>query len=255
MGYGGGVRACGVFGLVVSTLALASGNAVAAAPVPGGPAEPAPETDTDRATGFGECAALRERNEKELQMWTPTQPAVPFAYAKRALVLDAPWANLGRGIADAAGVIVTTILPNLGVMFRGALPEFLISFPWQFVLGPPLSCSRTRGSFDVDLHRPNRLVLEPGFAVAKDGTTFSIRPGYRFLVHPASWFVGIGGGLGTTLEIVGREPFRPSLSPEAIVQLGACCSAGYFTIAVRGDFFFAGQNLYDLALSFGVTYF
>lgn len=242
-----------MLGVLVSTLALASGNALAAPPVP--TTEPAAENDTDHAFGFGECAALRERNDKELQMWSPTQPAVPYVYPKREVVLDAPWIGLGRGIAGAGGVIVTTLLPNLGVMFRGALPEFLISFPWQFVLGPPLSCSRARGSFDVDVHRPNRLVLEPGFAVAKDGSTFFVRPGWRFLVHPASWFVGIGGGLGTTLEIVGREPFRLSVSPEAIVQLGGCCSPGYFTLAVRANIFFEGQSRFDVGLSFGVTYF
>ncbi|CAN5233556.1 hypothetical protein BH09MYX1_BH09MYX1_44410 [soil metagenome] len=215
----------------------------------------APKDDTDRASGFGDCTALRERNEKELQMWSPTQPAVPYAYPKRDLLLDAPWIELGRGFASAAGVIVASVLPNVGVLFRASLPEFLISFPWQFPFGPPSSCTRTRGTFDVVPYRPNRLLLEPGFAIAKDTSTFFLRPGYRFLVHPASWFVGLGGGIGTTMEIVGKEPFRPSVSPEFVVQLGACCTPGYFTIALRGDFFFAGENRYSGGISFGVTYF
>jgi hypothetical protein len=211
--------------------------------------------DVDRASGFGDCAALRERNEKELAMWSPTQPAVPYAYPKREVVLDAPWVELGRGLGSAAGVIATTLLPNVGVLFRGALPEFVVSFPWQFPFAPPFACSRKRGSFDVNLHRPSRFLLEPGFAIAKDGTTFWLRPGWRFLVHPAHWFVGLGGGIGTTLEIVGREPFRPSISPEAVVQLGACCAPGYFTLALRADVFLAGSTPFAASLSFGVTYF
>ena len=214
-----------------------------------------PKDDTDRVSGFGECAALAERNEKQLQMWAPTQPATPYAYPKRAVVLDAPWVELGRGFASAAGVLATTILPNVGVLFRAALPEFLVSFPWQFPFGPPSSCTRARGTFDVMPHRPNRLLLEPAIAIAKDGTTFSLRPGYRVLVHPASWFVGLGGGLGSTIELVGRGPIRPSVSPEFVAQLGACCNPGYFTIALRGDFFFAGENPVSVSLSFGVTYF
>ncbi len=239
-------------------LAVVAASAVCAmvgAPRPAAAADEPAKDDTDRATGFGDCEAFRERNEKELAMWSPTQPAVPYAYPKRELVLDAPWVELGRGLGSAAGVILTTILPNVGVLFRGALPEFVVSFPWQFPFAPPFACSRKRGTFDVNLHRPSRFLLEPGVAIAKDGTTFWVRPGWRFLVHPAGWFVGVGGGIGTTLELVGREPFRPSISPEAVVQLGACCSPGYFTIALRADVFLAGSTPFAASLSFGVTYF
>ena len=211
--------------------------------------------DTDRVSGFGDCRALEERNEKELHMWSPTQPATPYAYPKHEVVLDAPWIELGRGIARAGGVLLTTILPNVGVLFRGALPEFVVSFPWQFPFGPASSCSRARGTFDVLPYRPNRLLLEPGFAIGKDETTFWLRPGWRFLVHPASWFIGLGGGLGTTLEIASKGPFRPSVSPELVAQLGSCCSPGYFTLALRGDVFFAGTSPFAISLAFGATYF
>jgi hypothetical protein len=57
--------------------------------------------------------------------------------------------------------------------------------------------------------------------------------------------VGVGGGLGSTVEIAGnREPFRPSLSPEALMQFGHCCDAGYFTLArefkERGEILLGG---------------
>jgi len=188
-------------------------------------------------------------------MWATAQPPTPYKYPRTERILGAPWVELGHGFGSAVGVLLTSVLPNLGVLTRGALPEFLVSWPWSFSFGPASSCSRTRGLFEVNAFRPNRLMLEPSFAIAQNTTTFALRPGYRFLVHPASWFFGVGGGLGSTIELAGPEPIRPSISPEALVQLGSCCSAGYFTIAARGDFFFEGQRRVAASISFGVTYF
>lgn len=188
-------------------------------------------------------------------MWATAQPSVPYKYARPERILDAPWVELGHGFGSAFGVFLATVLPNLGVLTRGSLPEFLISWPWSVTFGAPLSCSRTRGKFDVNAFRPHRALLEPSFAIAQNTTTFAVRPGYRFMVHPASWFLGVGGGVGSTVELAGIEPIRPSISPEAVVQLGSCCSPGYFTIAARGDFFFAGQRRVAASISFGVTYF
>ena len=188
-------------------------------------------------------------------MWVTAQPPTPYKYAREERGADAPWAELGHGFGSALGGSATTVLPNLGVLTRGTLPEFLVSWPWSVPLGPALSCTRTRGKFDVNAFRPHRAMLEPSFAIAQNTTTFAVRPGYRFLVHPATWFVGVGGGLGTTIELVGSEPVRPSISPEAVAQLGSCCSPGYFTIALRGDFFLAGERRVAASISFGVTYF
>ena len=209
----------------------------------------------DAASGFADCEALDVRNEKELAMWATAQPPVPYKYPRTERILGAPWVELGHGFASAFGVLLTALLPNLGVLTRGALPEFLVSWPWSFSLGPASSCSRTRGQFEVNAFRPNRLMLEPSFAIAQNTTTFALRPGYRFLLHPASWFIGVGGGLGSTIELAGSEPIRPSVSPEAVVQLGSCCAPGYFTIVARGDFFFEGQRRVAASISFGVTYF
>ena len=68
--------------------------------------------------------------------------------------------------------------------------------------------------------------------------------------------VGVGGGLGTTLDLVGKgEPRRLSLSPEAVMQFGHCCDASYFTFAVRYDRYFAGTTLNGIGGTLGYTFF
>jgi len=218
-------------------------------------AEPEPATET--ASGFGDCAALDARNARELAMWTATQPPRPWTYASRETLLDAPWVELLRATGHTAGLLLVTVVPHVGVAFRSKTPELLLTWPLSVPFGPALSCSRRVGSFDVDKFRPNRILLEPSLWVA-DRTTFSLRPGYRFMVHPGEWFFGLGGGVGSTIEIarpLGASP-RASLSPEAVVQLGSCCAPGYVTLAVRGDFFFDGPTTpATFSVSFGLTWF
>jgi hypothetical protein len=99
-------------------------------------------------------------------------------------------------------------------------------------------------------------MLEPGIIAGSRGAGFFTRPGYRFIYHPSDWVVGAGGGLGSTIEIAGnREPLRPSLSPEAVIQFGHCCDASYFTMALRYDRFFAGDTRNVVWASLGYTFF
>jgi hypothetical protein len=217
----------------------------------------------DRATGFRECRELEARNDKELAMWTAAQPPKPYAYAERETVLDAPWVELGRAVGHSAGLLVTTLVPHVGVAFRSSLPEFLITWPLSVSVGPALSCSRKGGSFDVDHARPNRFLLEPSLFVGDQGTTFSLRPGYRFLHHPADWILGFGAGVGLPIEIVRPRgaSARLGLGPEAVAQLGACCAPGYATLTARLDFFFDGPapplaaTPVMFSVSLGLTYF
>ena len=82
------------------------------------------------------------------------------------------------------------------------------------------------------------------------------RLGYRFLYHPSDWVVGVGGGLGHTIDLVGKgEPTRISLSPEAVMQFGHCCDASYFTFAFRYDRYFAGTSLNVIHGTLGYTFF
>jgi hypothetical protein len=106
----------------------------------------------------------------------------------------------------------------------------------------------------VKQHRGVRLLVEPGFVVGEKSVAVFVRPGARFLYHPSSWFVGIGGGLGSMFELTGREPARASLSPELLIRLGGCCEPGYVTLAFRREIFFAGKTQLWFA-NVGFTYF
>ncbi|MEO6573377.1 MAG: hypothetical protein ABIP89_06040, partial [Polyangiaceae bacterium] len=107
----------------------------------------------------------------------------------------------------------------------------------------------------ISKYKPLRLMFEPGIDFGQQAIVVSVRPGVRYIYHPTDWPAGLGGGLGTMIELTGKEPVpRPSISPEAVVQLGRCCEPGYFMIAIRHEFFFAGKN--DLwSASVGFTYF
>jgi hypothetical protein len=68
--------------------------------------------------------------------------------------------------------------------------------------------------------------------------------------------VGPGIGIGSTVELAGHdEPFRTSVSPEAVAHFGACCTSSYVTLAVRFDHFFKGTNRDIIGASLGYTFF
>jgi hypothetical protein len=104
-------------------------------------------------------------------------------------------------------------------------------------------------------------MLEPGIVASNRGSGFHVRHGYRFIYHASDWVVGVGGGIGSTIEVVGnREPFRYSVGPEFVLHFGNfhfgnCCAPSYFTLAFRYDRFFKGTNLNILGASLGYTFF
>ncbi len=211
--------------------------------------------DITRVDGIAECKLFREANEREKHIWESTRPAVPYAYPDRDTVLDAPWGKLLKAMGDNFGLLAATFTPHLNAVLRSLEPEPGLSWPLQAALGPVMTCSRRPGTYDVDVYRPIRLLLEPGLLVGGDhSVAFFVRPGARFMYHPSSWVVGVGGGVGTMLELSGKEPARASFSPEGVLQLGHCCDPGYVTLAVRRDFFFAGRTQI-WAATVGFTYF
>jgi len=213
-----------------------------------------PVDDTlDAVEGVAACRAYEEKNAHDLAIWEKTQPPTPYKYAERKTFLDAPWSPLFDGISYSGALIAATLIPNVQAVFRGATPEVGFSFPWSLPIGPALWCTRKKGSFDVITYRPLRILLEPGF-FAEQPIAFWIRPAARFMWHPTSWFLGVGGGLGTLVEMTGNEPFRASISPEITVALGRCCNPGYFSLALRHDFFLEGKTQLTSA-SVGFTYF
>jgi hypothetical protein len=171
---------------------------------------------------------------------------------------------LGPALAAASDIqlrallaAVAILVPHPGLQVRGGDGvRFGLSWPWSWPFGPaserevtPVMCA----SDHVEEYKPNRLVLEPGFVLASP-TVFFVRPGYRFLWHRLGWPLGIGAGLGSTLEVQAGE-VRASVSPEALVQLGECCRPSYLMFSIRYDRFFAGEQRDVFTAHVGLTYF
>ena len=216
----------------------------------------AEEPPVEAADGTPACAKFEEKNARELAEWEKDQPKSPYRYPRERLVLGAPWTPLLSGFGSTVGLVAATVIPHVGAQLRKDEPAAFVAWPWQLPIGAPSTCERTRGSFAVKVHRTHRLMLEPGFVSSNRGLGVFTRPGYRFLLHPSDWVVGVGGGLGSTFEIAGnREPFRFSVSPEVLAHFGHCCEPGYFTLSFRYDHFFGGEIRDVLGGSLGFTYF
>jgi len=231
----------------------------AAAAAPSGPLERearAEEPKLDYADGPTACEEFERRNERELAEWSKGQPATPYAYPRQDMVLNAPWGTLLKEIGSRGELLLASFVPHAGAQLREQDVAAVVSWPWSVPFGPAFTCSRARGSFTVQKYRSHRFLLEPGVVSSIRGVGVFTRPGYRFLYHPSDWVVGAGGGLGTTIEISGnREPLRPSISPEAVIQFGHCCDSSYFTLAFRYDHYFGGGVTEIFWGSLGYTFF
>jgi hypothetical protein len=238
-------------GPLLATAALCFTLSVAAARTAHA-AEPVIET----ADGPSACSAFDDKNERELADWQKQQPAVPYAYPRDDNVLNAPWGRFLKSVGTTSELILATVIPHAGAQMRGDAPAAYVGWPWSLPFGPAFTCSRRKGTFVVKRFRPNRILLEPAVVSGNRGVGFSVRPGYRFLYHPSTWVVGAGAGLGSTVEIAGnREPFRASISPEALLHFGHCCDPSYFVLAFRYDHFFGGEIRDVFGGSLGYTFF
>lgn len=216
----------------------------------------AEEPKTDYADGPTACAEFDAKNERELAEWSKSQPATPYAYPREDYVLNAPWGKLLSSIGSQTELLLASIIPHAGAQLRKDEPAAVVSWPWSIPFFGATTCSRKRGSFTVNKFRSHRFLLEPGVSSSNRGVGVFVRPGYRFLYHPSDWVVGAGGGLGSTIELSGnREPLRPSLSPEAVLQFGHCCESSYFTLAFRYDHYFGGGITEIFWGSLGYTFF
>lgn len=228
--------------------------ALALALAPGGEARAEDKLET--ADGPTACREFDAKNERELAEWSKTQPAAPYAHPRPDDVLGAPWGPFLKGFGSHPDLLLATIIPHVGAQLRADAPAAVVSWPWQLPFGPAYTCSRRAGTFMVREHKAHRALLEPGFASGQRGTGLFVRPGYRFVFQPSEWVVGVGGGLGSTIELTGnREPTRLSVGPEALLRFGHCCDPGYFTLTFRYDHFFGG-NVTDIFWgSLGFVYF
>jgi hypothetical protein len=210
----------------------------------------------EAADGPKSCREFDERNDKQREEWEKAQPPIPYEYPQKETVLHAPWGGLLGQIVETRELLLATIIPHAGAQLRGDEPAAIVSWPWSVPFGPAFTCTRKEGAFSVDAHRAHRAMIEPGVISSNRGVGVFTRPGYRFIHHPSDWVVGVGGGLGSTVEIAGnREPFRLSISPEALLRFGHCCDSGYFTLAFRYDRFFAGGVKDVVTGSLGFVYF
>lgn len=237
-----------------SVLALASLLALTAS---ARGASAADEPELESADSIKECNELADRNETELRKWEKEQPAVPYEHRREKLVLGAPWGRFFEGIGDGSKVVLATVLPHMGMQLREPGPQIMLAWPWSVVpFGPRVGCTRERGKFEVRHFRNHRLMVEPAVLLGDRRPDFFVRPGYRFVFHPTDWVAGVGGGIGTTADVVMKgEPMRMSVSPEVVVQFGHCCEPGFVTVAVRYDHYFAGNFRDTFSVSAGYTFF
>lgn len=217
----------------------------------------AEEPKYDFADGVDACKAFRAKNDKELRDWEKSQPPIPYKYPQEDNLGGAPWGQLTSALSSTGELILASLVPHFGAQLRVDTPAATVSWPLSMPFGPGFTCSRRQGTFTIRDFRSHRVMFEPGIVSSTRGTGVWARPGYRFLYHPSDWVVGAGAGFGTTVEIAGSKEstFRPSLSPEVVVQFGHCCESGYFMLAFRYDHFFAGTAQNVIGGSLGYTFF
>ena len=216
------------------------------------------EDDLQVVEGYRECKQMNEAADRDTQAWRKTQPPQLYPDPRPNTVFGAPgFADVLTGFGNVPLELwLATFIPHLGAVMRGGEPAFSISLPWQFPLGPTLTCSKRAGGFQVMNHKPVRLVLEPGIHAGDRLFTAWTRLGARYIHQSAGWVVGLGGGAGSTIQFVGKnEALRASIAPEAVIRFGRCCEHGNFTVAIRFDHYFERQHPDQLLINLGYTYF
>ena len=218
----------------------------------------APATDD---TVSDPCEAVRQRYIAQQLGWESRLPSVLPApreafretLPRRLAQLDEESRREWSGF-DRLGAGLLALVPHPGVMVRGQA-HVTVSWPLSYAFGAPVACRLSTDIFaaPVARFRPHRVLLEPGLTPGDDRGLFWVRLGYRLLWHPASSSVGFGLGLGTTLHPASLRERGPSLSPEAVVQLGSCCH-GFFTLAARYDRTFRGKQGDEVSLNLGFSY-
>jgi hypothetical protein len=150
--------------------------------------------------------------------------------------------------------MLAIIAPHPGLRWqRGETARATLSWPWSLPFGPATASTSTHWTCSENVtheHRPHRIVLEPGLTLAAPLGLF-VRPGYRFLWQRASGRLGLGLGLGSTIELRGPATPRASISPELLFRYGRCCHPGYVLLALRYDRFGDGSAY---SASLGIRY-
>ena len=174
------------------------------------------------------------------------------------MILTEPEGGLATPIQNLIYGGIATLVPALGLRLGQdtSRSRFELSWPWSLPLGPAFATSREEGPCQERIFemRPLRLLLEPGLAFTTP-VTFFVRPGAQAIFQKAGWNVGIGGGLGTTLETTGPYGLRASLSPELLLNWGRCCGPGYLRLALRYDLYFSGRERHAFTTHVGFSFY
>jgi hypothetical protein len=154
----------------------------------------------------------------------------------------------GEGMAEGMArlferelLIADLLVPDVGFQHGRRIGNAVaLSWPLALSFGRPTSTVVHRyhcAEDAVEELRPHRVALEPGLSFTGP-TTFWLRLGYAYVVHPASARFGLGLGAGITLS--GRDgETSAAAGPELSLRYGHCCWPGYLALTVR----------YDLALT------
>jgi hypothetical protein len=192
----------------------------------------------------------------------PGREVVPPALTGRCGTIQA----LGPGLAAyfhevwrAYTAVATAVLPHLGARAAGGgigAPRLVLAWPLTV---PFLAPTRSRViRYDcageiVDAFRSHRAVLESGVVLSSPAVPY-VRAGYRLAWHPGRGVVGLGAGLGSTVELDGGPAPRASASPELLLLFGRCCYPGYGLLALRYDRFWSGAARETFLASVGLAY-
>lgn len=149
-----------------------------------------------------------------------------FEYARLYDGLGEAMARIG----DTMGRGAAAFVPQLGVRVAGD-PRMVLSFPINVPFGATAGC--TRGAL-LRRHQPLRALFEPGVTL---GVGPFARFGLRYVLHPRSWYVGLGVGasVGAQLDRERTWTAQPFVGPEALLHFGRCCGPGYVTLSLRPD--------------------
>lgn len=174
------------------------------------------------------------------------------------MILTEPEGGLSTPIQNLIYGGIATLVPTLGLRLGQdrSRSRFALSWPWSLPLGPVFASSKEEGPCQERVFemRPLRLLLEPGLAFTTP-VTFSVRPGVQAIFQRATWNVGIGAGLGSTMETTGPYGLRASLSPELLLNWGRCCGPGFLRVALRYDLFFSGKERHAFTTHVGFSFY
>ena len=174
------------------------------------------------------------------------------------MILTEPEGGLSTPIQHLVYGGIATLVPALGLRLgQGASRSRLsLSWPWSLPLGPVMASTREEGPCQERVFemRPLRLLLEPSLAFTSP-VTFAVRPGVQAMFQRASWNVGIGAGLGSTVETTGPYGLRASISPELLLNWGRCCGPGFLRLALRYDLFFGGRERHAFSTHVGFSFY